>query len=57
MVYYINMNTLYYTTKELSEILGKNPRTIRRWCTSKKLKYMKIGREYLFPKEDYESHR
>ena len=40
------MNKQFYTTKEISEMLGVHTRTVQRWIIAGKLTAIKVGKEY-----------
>lgn len=45
----------YLTVSEVAEIYGKNNYTIREWAAKGLLIATKIGREWLFPKDQFTS--
>lgn len=47
--------TVFYTAKEVAEILSVNIMTIYRYIKAKKLKAYKIGKEFRIEKTEFES--
>ena len=45
---------LYYTAKELAEMLSLNVMTIYRYIKAKRLKAFKIGKEFRIEREEFE---
>jgi len=41
-----------FSVKELAELLGKDPKTIRRWIHARKLRAMKLGRDWMISRGD-----
>ena len=44
----------FYTVKEIAEILKVNKVTVQRWCKTKDLPAVKIGKSYRIEKNDFE---
>jgi len=44
----------FYTVKEIAEILKVNKVTVQRWCKTKDLPAVKIGKSYRIEKSDFE---
>ena len=44
----------YYSVEEFAEKLGVSTETVRRWLRSKKIRGMKLGRDWRIPKEEAE---
>lgn len=47
---------MFYTVKELAEMLKIQELTLRRWCKDKKITHYRINREIRFSKEDIEEY-
>ena len=41
-----------FSVKEVAELLGRHPKTIRRWIRAHELRAMKLGRDWLIGRED-----
>ena len=50
----MNLAQESYSTKEVAEILGLTERTVRNYCTQKKLSHYKIGTKIYILKTDLE---
>ena len=50
----MNQNDTYLKTDDLVRIYGVHHRTIRRWVQSGKVRSIKIGKYYFFPREDHQ---
>lgn len=44
----------FYTVKEIADILKVNKVTVQRWCKTKDLPAVKIGKSYRVEKRDFE---
>lgn len=44
----------FYTVKEIAEILKVNKVTVQRWCKTKDLPAVKLGKSYRIEKNDFE---
>ena len=44
----------FYTVKEIADILKVNKVTVQRWCKTKDLPAVKIGKSYRIEKHDFE---
>jgi len=53
---YMDDFKLWLEINDAAEYLDKSPITIRRWVQEKKIPYYKLGKEYLFIKEDLDKY-
>ena len=53
---YMRDSKLWLGVEDVAEYLNKSPITIRRWIQEKKIPSYKIGREYLFVKEELDDY-
>ena len=53
---YMRDSKLWLGVEDVAEYLNKSPVTIRRWIQEKKIPSYKIGREYLFVKEELDDY-
>ena len=53
---YMDDFRLWLEITDAAEYLDKSPITIRRWVQDKKIPYYKLGKEYLFIKEDLDEY-
>lgn len=44
----------FYTVKEIADILKVNKVTVQRWCKTKDLPAVKIGKSYRIERNDFE---
>ena len=44
----------FYTVKEIADILKVNKVTVQRWCKTRDLPAVKIGKSYRIEKHDFE---
>ncbi len=53
---YMRDSKLWLGVEDVAEYLNKSPITIRRWIQDKKIPSYKIGREYMFVKEELDEY-
>ena len=53
---YMRDSKLWLGVEDVAEYLNKSPVTIRRWIQEKKIPSYKIGREYMFIKEELDDY-
>lgn len=53
---YMDDFKLWLDITDTAEYLDKSPITIRRWVQDKKIPFYKLGKEYLFIKEDLDEY-
>ena len=53
---YMRDSKLWLGVEDVAEYLNKSPVTIRRWIQEKKIPSYKIGREYMFVKEELDDY-
>lgn len=53
---YMKDSKLWLGVEDVAEYLNKSPITIRRWIQDKKIPSYKIGREYMFVKEELDDY-
>ena len=46
------LGTVFYTVKEVAELLSKSPTTIRNYIYDRRLGAVQIGRDYLIPEKE-----
>lgn len=53
---YMDDFKLWLDITDTAQYLDKSPGTLRRWVKEKKIPYYKLGKEYLFIKEDLDEY-
>jgi len=53
---YMRDSKLWLGVEDVAQYLNKSPITIRRWIQEKKIPSYKIGREYMFIKEELDDY-